>query len=689
VGIGVVHDAVFDIGHGCLPAFRVSLAERRGAAQGLGGVFSARAIHAKKTAFPPDLPLPELQRLKYRTDIDGLRAIAVLAVLAFHIHAVEGGFVGVDIFFVISGYLISTIIFDEMSVGTFSLARFYERRIKRILPALLVMLTVVLIVSLLVLTPADTVGVAKTAAAAALSVSNIYFAWNATFFQAYFNAPAATQPLLHTWSLGVEEQFYLVFPLLLMACRRFVPNLLISFVVVVFAISLIVSTISAQQRYDAAFYLLHDRAWELALGTMLALKAIPAVAARWWREAIAGFGLAALLGSIFVLDTHWPIPGLSLMPACLGTAAVIHSGEGTLTARLLSLRPMVFVGLISYSLYLWHWPVFVFEQTNWLFYAGESRLIEKSSVLAISFVLATLSWKYVELPFRTRSWKPSRIALFGGAATCVALVSTAALALSAAGGLPTLLPDRQQALGAYLHYARSLNDPRDLCTSDHPEEFDEEVRNCLSVSKTKKNVLLLGDSHASHLSAGLHDVFTDQNILQASAHSCRPTLGIITSSYQACEHLMDYVFNDFLRRHGKDVNLVILSAQWQFDYADDLFGTAAELKRRHIPVVIFGPIEAYEKQLPRLLILQQRLHDPSVHVRYVEADRFTLDRALAKRAAAEQVPYISVIGALCKRTDCVTMAGAVPLQYDNAHLTYEGSKLLITRIADKIRAAEH
>lgn len=626
--------------------------------------------------------------LKYRSEIDGLRAVAVLSVVAFHIHAISGGFVGVDIFFVISGYLISTIILDEMSGNTFSLARFYERRIKRILPALLVMLAVCLVTCLFVFSPADTVGVAKTTVAAALSVSNIYFAWNATFFSAYFNAPAATQPLLHTWSLGVEEQFYLVFPLLLMACRRYVPRLLVHVVVAIFLISLAASTLSAWNSDDAAFYLLHDRAWELALGTLLALQAVPVIASRALREIVAATGLLAMVASVLVIDTHWPIPGLSLLPACLGAAAVIHSGERTLTARLLSLRPVVFIGLISYSLYLWHWPVFVFQQTNWLFYAGESRVIEKGLVLVISFVLAVLSWKFVELPFRNRSWRPTKAALFGGAAASIVLISGAALALSAGDGLPGFRPERQHALGAYLHYADRYTSDVYVCSSERPENFERKVHECLKFSKTRKNVLLIGDSHASHMAAGLHENLKDQNILQATVRSCRPILRSASDPDRICAQLMNFIFNDFLRRHGSQVDLVVLSAQWRLEYADDLFRTAAELKRRHIPVVIFGPIMAYDKQLPRLLLLEQRLGDPLLHARYTAPDRFALDRVLSTRAVREHVPYISVIDALCRKSDCVTRAGDVPLQFDNAHMTGPGSVLLIGKIAPAIRAAE-
>ena len=309
----------------------------------------------------------ESEVTRYRADIDGLRAIAVIPVLLYHVGVpgFSGGFVGVDIFFVISGYLICGMIDADIRNGSFSLANFYKRRILRILPALFVMFLVTSVLAAIYCLPVELVDYARSLASAVASVSNVYFAQTA----GYFDAPAETKPLLHTWSLGVEEQFYFAAPLLMLLVHRFLPKrtgLLFALVAVVsFAGALAMSA----RNPAFAFYLAPFRAWELALGALLSVEFLPVPESAFWRNASGVSGLLLLLGVIGFGSSAMPLLAMTGL-AAVGTMLVIASSERAVSVvgRLLSLRPFVFIGLISYSLYLWHWPLTVFQRTDAIFF---------------------------------------------------------------------------------------------------------------------------------------------------------------------------------------------------------------------------------------------------------------------------------------------------------------------------------
>jgi peptidoglycan/LPS O-acetylase OafA/YrhL len=288
----------------------------------------------------------------YRRDIDGLRGIAVLLVLAFHLGTSKcsGGFIGVDVFFVISGYLISSIILSEISASRFSLLSFYERRIRRIAPALFVMMLVTSLLAYKFFLPAELEQFAKSLLASTFSISNLYF-----FHQSgYFEGPAAMKPLLHTWSLAVEEQFYIFLPLFLIAVRRFFPDRQRVLILSVAIASFCVSVWGAFHDPSRTFYLAHSRAWELLLGTLIALDMFPRFSNAIWRNAASMAGLSSILLAAVIYDRTTPFPGAAALVPCLGAALIIAAGRSgpSIVSRLLSLSPIVFVGMISYSLYL-------------------------------------------------------------------------------------------------------------------------------------------------------------------------------------------------------------------------------------------------------------------------------------------------------------------------------------------------
>jgi peptidoglycan/LPS O-acetylase OafA/YrhL len=361
-----------------------------------------------------------IQAMNYRPDIDGLRAIAVLGVLWYHIDpaVLGGGFVGVDVFFVISGFLITSLIIKDLETGSFSIARFYERRIRRILPALFCMIAACCVAAWFILLPDDYLDFAKSAKYAAISLPNLYFLRE---IRDYFSPGVERFPLLHTWSLGVEEQFYIAFPLLLTLLFRHVgkPRIRIAVVSVVLIASLVAAVLTVPRHPEKAFFLLHYRAWELMLGALIAM-AKPRLRSVGMNHALGAAGLVMILLAMVLYTANTAFPGASAVPPCLGAGLVILTGgdKRVITARLLAWRPLVFIGLISYSVYLWHWPLIVFAR-----YAGMRESLPAAALLgAISLVAGALSWRFIEQPFRKPITGTRPMVFAAWALTCVLLI---------------------------------------------------------------------------------------------------------------------------------------------------------------------------------------------------------------------------------------------------------------------------
>jgi peptidoglycan/LPS O-acetylase OafA/YrhL len=607
---------------------------------------------------------------RYRADIDGLRAIAVIPVLLYHVGVpgFSGGFVGVDIFFVISGYLICGMIDADIRKGSFSLANFYKRRILRILPALFVMLLATSVFAAVYCLPVELVDYARSLASAVASVSNVYFAQTA----GYFDAPAETKPLLHTWSLGVEEQFYFAAPLLMLLVHRFLPKragLLFAFIAVVsFAGALAMSA----RNPTFAFYLTPFRAWELALGALLSAEFLPVPESALWRNASGASGLLLLLGVIGFGSPSVPLLAMTGL-AAVGTTLVIASSERVVSVagRLLSLRPFVFVGLISYSLYLWHWPLTVFQRTDAIFLTRSSASA-KLILIALSTGIAYLSWKLVETPFRTLAKGTSKAAIFG--VTSAMMASTVGLCgmVILLSGAPFRFPKRVVEIGSFLAYDSSAAFRTGRCfLSTSRQRLDAET--CLKPDPARPNYLLVGDSHAAHLWSGLSLAMPEINIMQATASLCRPAI-TAGSRYDTpvCRAMMEFVFSDFLV-HNK-VDGVLLAASWKDEDLPVLSATLQILKSRGIDVKVLGPIVEYDAALPRLLV-DGILHDtPSIARAKRTPGIRERDLAMKRMAADAGATYLSVYDAVCRDDRCDELVqGNIPMQFDAGHLTAEGA----------------
>ena len=378
----------------------------------------------------------------HRDDIDGLRAIAVMPVLLYHFRTglLPGGFTGVDIFFVISGFVIAGSIMSDIKAGTFSIANFYFKRVRRIFPALVTVVAATSVLAVFVLLPASLADYSRSLISVSTFLSNVYF-WKSS---GYFAADSQTKPLLHTWSLSVEEQYYIVAPIAFFLIYRFGRQRWLLFFVPSILLSLFAGIAAVFVGPTAGFYLLPTRAWELLLGAAIALSNRPAPARPWVREAMSGLGILLILLGMQTLSEADPFPGWNALFPCVGAGLLIQAALGTKNAadmpivnRLLARRPFVWIGLISYSLYLVHWPIAALSRYIAL---RDPTLGEAAAMASASILLAWLSWRFVERPFRRLGFEQRTSVLTGGLMVMVIGVAIGALGI-AVKGLPQRFPD--------------------------------------------------------------------------------------------------------------------------------------------------------------------------------------------------------------------------------------------------------
>ncbi|WP_296248243.1 acyltransferase family protein [Pseudomonas sp. UBA4194] len=498
--------------------------------------------------------------LAYRRDIDGLRALAVIAVVLFHfgVPGFSGGFVGVDIFFVISGYLITSIIWRERQAGRFRFVDFWERRARRILPALVVMMSACLVVGWFLLVPRDYEELGRSARYQAMFIANVLFARQ----DGYFDIDSELKPLLHTWSLAVEEQFYIVLPLLLAVLGRYLRSWRLALLGVAL-MSFALSVWQVQHASAQAFFLLPARAWELLAGSLLALApATRRPVADGVRQTVAAVGLGALLLAIIGYDWQTAFPGVAALLPVGGTVAIIwaNAGQRTWIARLLGLPPLVAVGLISYSWYLWHWPVHVFAN-----YAAVDGLqpLENAGLILFSLGLGYLSWRWVETPLRRKRWLAQPRRMLAAAVLAMLLVGGAGQALRSSEGWPSRLPE--QAL-RYAQASQWRAGQRD-CMFDKHSAADQWVCHFGTSNAADTPPLVWGDSHAAALAPALRLLGerSGKALDLASSAGCAPVAGLERDAL--CRQFNQNVRALLERDPNRDVVLV---ARWSlYLYGDE------------------------------------------------------------------------------------------------------------------------
>ena len=616
--------------------------------------------------------------LGHRPEIDGLRSLAILPILLLHcgVSALAGGYIGVDIFFVISGYLITAIVMREVVAGSFSLVDFYRRRIVRILPALVVMIAVVLAAGCVLLFPVELRKLGQSAAATAAFGSNIYFYLTIDYFS------SDTNPLVHTWSLAVEEQFYLLYPLLLIALQRAQRRSIIGLFVVLSVISFAIGGYLAFRDPSAAFYLLPSRIWELLLGGLVALGAYPQIRRAWMREVICWGALAVILIAIVILrpSSHFPVP-LAIPPA-LGAALLIAYAPETRAAALLSLKPLRWIGLISYSLYLWHRPIIAFYL---LHHGFDLRLADITILLVLCFGAAILSYVLVERP-ALRRWRAGR----GWAPHAAAL---AALALTAGAGLliaawaPAIrtFPPEVARVASFIGHDRTPEGRAQYGTGrcfalPYTGPNDPE---CLLPAPDRPNVMLLGDSFGAQLSGSLRREIGPARLLQATSAGCRPLLEM--PGLESCRRLVLHVLHD---TDFSKVTQVVLAARWTAADVDEVGRVVRHLKARGVDrVVVVGPAVEYDAEVASTLARAMLAGDVSRLASLRRAEPAEIERRMRPVAEAAGAAYVSHFALECPDGACRFFApDGSPIHTDYSHLSPAGADIVARAIAARLHA---
>jgi len=656
---------------------------------------------------------------EHRPDINGLRAVAVLLVVLYHVGVphITGGFVGVDVFFVISGYLItSLLVLEAERTGHISLADFYARRVRRLFPALMLVVLATLIMGAIWLLPVfgEQVNLAKSAIATSTYLSNVYF-W--IYTGGYFDGPADLEPLLHTWSLAVEEQFYLVWPLLVMGVvwwrRHDTAKLrsdLLKVIVLAAVVSLALCVWSTHVKPRQAYYLMPPRAWEFAIGGLLALL-LPGreQRSRWGGSLLSACGLLAVVASAFYLDRRSSFPGFNALVPTLGAGAVIAGGvlnRQALGARFLTLKPMTVIGLLSYSWYLWHWPLLAITRAVAL---EKSSLPRDAALGAVALLAAALTYRFIENPVRTQRPGPfaKTWSTLGAGAAISIFMALCAAALGASTHYTSKEPRYSQAMIA----SRDTPPLRKACHYDAPFKGLADRKQCTFGDPEHIEALLWGDSHADHLSGLMQAFVADQGaggIMQRSFSSCRPLQAQAAEVAQlspACVKFNAAVEQEISELAGRGLKGVVLSSMWNafmhdmkfepssaFVAADRLSpeeklrvltqavdATVTRLQAQGLRVLLVAPTHIMPRLVPECLARHKPEECAAVRTEVEERRQFALTALKHVQAShPDSVRLWDPLNAICGDRLCMASRDGTAMYTDDLHFSASEARHLLS-----------
>jgi peptidoglycan/LPS O-acetylase OafA/YrhL len=666
----------------------------------------------------------------YRPDIDGLRALAVGAVVLFHAFPslLPGGFLGVDVFFVISGYLITGMILEGIRARTFSITGFYLRRARRILPALLTMLLVVSLLALLILMPDELERFAQNVTASALFVPNLFIASQS----GYFDAAAAMNPLLHLWSLGVEEQFYLLWPVLLILCvPRARPRVTIAIIGGIAMASFIAHIVISRYSAGLSYYLPFTRFWQLLTGALLAAAAVArvertavpatATAAResWKGNAMSVTGLLLVVGSILATRAGSETFVAVAVPVTLGSALFIAAGMQALPNRVLfAARPAVYFGLISYPLYLWHWPFLSFLGVLDLDRGTSGRLLRVAVVL-VAIVAAILTYHFIELPVRKRR-DLRRLGV--GLASLLGVAAFAGVAVSSTGGIP----QRTSLQYNPFEWPPAMRlEQRCAALYGQPEDLRENAFCIRNDYARDPSIVMIGDSHANMFIPGVRAAYPEASIVQIGGSAC-PYLRdteFWNDDRRAWRRVCPPLIDSAYRAITPATQVVILIARMPMYIStpDEYAATFDFVSPKHFESPLFpgaSPAATYEHALRRELtqlvqaqrevvlvlpvpaldfrprscapvrpvdsLLPARSADSCSVPRQSVETRHANSRSIVARVVREladpRVHVVDPMDALCDARACHAVIDGKLMYRDDNHLTVEGSRYVWSRI---------
>ena len=600
----------------------------------------------------------------YRADIDGLRALAVLFVVAYHAfpERLPGGYIGVDVFFVISGFLISTILMRGLATASFSIPHFYGRRIRRIFTALIVVLAACYGIGRLVLLPDEYSALGKHIAGGAGFASNLVL-WGES---GYFDTSAASKPLLHLWSLGIEEQFYIVWPFLLAwAVKRRVGIIQLTATLLCCSFAYNVMVVSHDQ--VAGFYSPLTRFWELMMGSLLAGLALSRPLPTHAANARAVAGAALLLAALLALDERSRFPGWWALLPTIGTALIISAGaQAWVNRALLSNRVLVWIGLISFPLYLWHWPLLSFLRI-----VGDSPQPTPNAriaVVVVSFALAAVTYLLIERPIRMGGHTRTKIATL---CLLMALLGGLGYRAYASDGDPSRFPTFARQLGDFKYeYKRAYRGGSCFLWSQQEESgFDPSCRG-------SGKVFLWGDSHAAQLYPGLSA--TKPGLAQYTKAGCPPLLDTDIDGVHHCKAANAVALARIEQDRPEEV---ILAGAWAVHDWRRMAATLDALHRAGVGRIdVVGPFPEWTRPLPRTLMNYLRRHGDALPPQRLalgwDHRAVQLDREMQAFTSAHGVHYVSAMNILCDQDGCLTRLGddATSLvAWDESHLTDAGA----------------
>lgn len=608
---------------------------------------------------------------RYRPDIDGLRSLAIIPVVLFHasIPGLSGGYVGVDVFFVISGYLITSILAREIAENRYSLASFYERRARRIFPALLAVFAFTLLASPLFLLPSELSRLPGQALASLFFVGNIAF-WRGS---GYFAADAETNPLLHMWSLGVEEQFYIFCPLFIFFLIRYLHRHLQLALMVAAGASLALCVWMTPFKPSAAFYLLPTRAWELLAGSLLATAPLS-----WGigeskrggiRSALATIGFAMIAFAVLCFDSDTQFPGYAAIVPVLGTSLLIACAPGTYVGAMLSSRILVSIGLVSYSLYLWHWPITVFARDM----GALDSPVGKLAVVAISFALAYLSWKFIETPTRSRSNFSGKWLAFTSLFGSLAIVLIA-VGLHYSNGWPSRYSSE---VNSYDASRKDVSPLREKCHRDRGLPNPE--KSCV-IGGENARVAVWGDSHGVELAYAIAE--SGVPVRQLTYSACQPALGReAPPSVPDCARHNQEVYAHLIAT--PDIDTVVLVGFYKDSLRESdgllsqMASTAKALSAQGKRVIAVGPTPYVDTHtnIPTHLA---RGGVREIPMRREESERF-------RRVMGSHAEIILPEDLFCGNGVCSLLIGGHPLLFDAHHPSLTAAKITGAKVAASIK----
>lgn len=625
--------------------------------------------------------------MKYRPEVDGLRALAIIPVILYHagFSVFSGGFVGVDVFFVISGYLITTIIISEVSEKRFSLVTFYERRARRILPPLFLVIFISIPFAWLWLVPRDLQGFYQSILAILTFSSNFLF-W---LESGYFEPAAELKPMLHTWSLAVEEQYYILFPLFIMGVWRLGKTSVFALLTVFCICSLLLAQWEVYNNPDRAFYLLHTRGWEILLGSLVGLYLFRDKNIEFKNainQSLSLIGLCLILYSVFVYDRDTPFPSLFTLVPTFGAALIIlFAKPKTLVYKLLSCQILVWVGLLSYSIYLWHQPLMAFAK-----YRSSSEPTELFMLLLVllSILLAYLTYLCVEKPFRNKTLISRKLifSLSGIFAVCLAALSSYVISQD---GLKNRYSKQQQDLLTMLEYSYTGNTNYESDCFLQPEQTYLDFTDKCLVNQGANRTFIWGDSHAMALTVGVKNI--NENISQFTASACAPIYNQVFKPRPHCLGINNHVI-DLIAEYEPE--RVILHAYWlsHIDKIDGMSTTINKIKEvsSSTKIILVGSVPIWLPSLPEVLLTKQFADDE--RPLYVVNDTLpkisVVDKRLRAIASDNRVQFIAPTKMLCENGACLAILENKDemqvLAWDYAHLTAEGSNLLASMLYKQI-----